>query len=90
MFRYRKGVPLSYDRQAYIYYCSRLYRTMSEKKQTRIRQLCRDAGGQHAAALLDLVTGKLTATEVCGKHYISQSTLDRAVRKYYMLFPREL
>lgn len=90
MFRYRKSVPLSYDRQGYIYFCSRIYKMLPRRKQERIRMLCRDAGGQYHEALLDFVTGKLTAPEVCVKHFISQSTLDRAVRKYYVNFPRDL
>lgn len=90
MFRYRKSVALSYDEQAHIYYYSRLYRRLPKEKQAKIRMLCREAGGQHHKALLVYVTGGMKALEVCGKYYISQSTLDRIVRRYYLLFPVEL
>ena len=90
MFRFRKSVPLSYDRQGYIYFCSRIYKMLQRKKQERIKQICREAGGEYHEALLEFVTGKLTAPEVCGKYFISQATLDRAVRRYYLSFPRDL
>lgn len=90
VFRYKRSVPVSYDRQGYIYYSSRLYRTMPAKKQETLRRLVRDAGGQHAQALMDYVTGNLSASQVCAKYYISQSTLERLVRKYYLLFPKWL
>lgn len=90
MFRFKRSVPVSYDRQGYIYFYSRLFRTLPAKKQARIRYLCQDAGGQYSEALLDYVTGNMSAPEVCAKYYISQSTLDRVVRKYYVIFPRSL
>ena len=90
MFRYKKSVPLSYDRQGYIYYRSRLYSKLSLDKKEIIRDLCRDAGGQHHKALLSYVTGSMSAAQVCAKYYISQSTLDRLVRRYYMRFPEDL
>ena len=33
MFRYKKSVPVSYERQGYIYFSSLLYREMPEKAQ---------------------------------------------------------
>lgn len=90
MFRFRRSVPVSYDRQGLIYFYSRLYRSLPEKKQARIRRLCQEAGGEYAEALFDFVVGNLNAPAVCGKYFLSQSTLDRVVRKYYMMFPKNL
>lgn len=86
MFRYRKSVPLSQDQQGYIYYFSRLYKKLQEADRAFIRKLCRRAGGTNWKAVLDLVTGKMTIREACTWHYISPSTLDRAVRQYYREF----
>lgn len=33
MFRYKKSVPVSYERQGYIYFASRLYRELTEEQQ---------------------------------------------------------
>ena len=32
MFRYKKSVPVSYERQGYIYFASRLYRELTEEQ----------------------------------------------------------
>ena len=32
MFRYKKSVPVSYERQGYIYFASRLYRELTEER----------------------------------------------------------
>lgn len=87
MFRYKESIPLSYERQGYIYFKSLLYRDLPKAEQTRIRQLCRKAAGANADALLEFVTRRESATAVCMRHYIaSNTTLYRALRRYYELF----
>lgn len=90
MFRYKKAVPVSYDRQGYIYFRSRLFRELSQTRQQRILDLCQRAGGEYAQALLEFVTQDTGAERVCIRHNLSRSTLERAVRRYYELFPRDL
>ena len=65
MFRYKKSVPVSYERQGYIYFASRLYRELTEEQQRKLLNLCM-------------------------KHFLSRSTLERAVRRYYESFPQNL
>ena len=89
MFRYKKSVPVSYDRQGYIYFLSRLYDQMPEDKQEKIQQLCHEAGGEHSQALFVFVTTDISATAICARYFLSRSTLERVVRKYYMIFPTE-
>ena len=86
MFRFKRSVPVSYDRQGYIYFASRLFRDLPEEQRREILDLCRECGGEHSAALLEFVTTDATATEICIKHNVSRSTLERAVRRYYMNF----
>lgn len=90
MYRYKKSVPVDYDTQAYIYYKSLMYRKLPKKDRELIGRLCEAAGGEHAAALLDFVTTKKDATYICREHYISRSTLERVVRKYYVAYARIL
>lgn len=90
MFRFKKSVPVEYDRQGYIYFTSKLYRELPAAEQQRILNLCVEAGGEYYQALFEFVTGNVGATAVCCKHFLSQSTLERAVRRYYVLFAREL
>lgn len=90
MFRYKKSIPLPYARQGYIYFTSRGYLALAPEQQAAIRRLCREVGGPHGRALFEFVTTDATATVVCMKHYISESTLHRMVRRYYMEFPDSL
>lgn len=91
MFRRKRSIPeVSYDDQGYIYFYSKRYRRLSAREKRRIEGLCRLAGGEHYQALLDFVTTDLGITAVCTKHFVSESTLQRAVRRYYMEFAEKL
>lgn len=90
MFRFKRGIPVDYDLQGYIFFYSRRYRRLPLKDRRRIEGLCMEAGGEHYQALLEFVTTDSGAVAVCTKHYISQSTLERAVRRYYLAFEKLL
>lgn len=90
MFRFKKSVPVSYDRQGYIYFASRLYKELPQKAQQAILNLCLECGGEYYQALFEFVTTDAGATNVCMQHHLSRSTLERAVRKYYERFPKEI
>lgn len=83
MFRYKKSVPVSYERQGYIYFVSRCYRDLPPGEQRRILNLCLEAGGEYYQALFDFVTTDAGAAAICLRHHISRSTLERVVRSYY-------
>ena len=89
-FRFKKSVPVDYDLQGYIYFTSRLYRSLPQEAQHRILNLCLEAGGEYYQALFEFVTTDVGATAVCTKHFLSQSTLERIVRRYYILFSESL
>ncbi|MBD5169337.1 MAG: hypothetical protein HDT20_04345 [Oscillibacter sp.] len=90
MFRYKKSIPLSYERQGYIFFKSLCYRELPEKERREILALCKQAGGEYCGALLEFVTTDAGAAEVCAHHYLSKSTLYRMVRMYYKNFPMKL
>ncbi len=90
MFRYKKSVPVEYDQQGYIYFASKLHKALPADEQRRILNLCMEAGGEYYQALYEFVTGDVGATAVCRKHFLSQSTLERIVRRYYVLFAESL
>lgn len=90
MFRFKKSVPVDYDTQGYIYFRSKLYRSLGQREQNRILRICTEAGGEHYQALFEFVTTNMGATAVCRKHFLSQSTLERIVRRYYKLFAESL
>ena len=84
MYRYKKSIPLSYERQGVIYFYSLLYRELDADQQGIIRKICRTAGGEHYRALLEYVTEGEDILLVCQRHFISRSTLLRAVKRYYL------
>lgn len=90
MFRYKKSVPVSYERQGYIYFASRCYKELPPTQQQKILNMCIEAGGEYYQALFEFVTTDVGATAVCMEHHLSRSTLERVVRKYYESFPRKL
>lgn len=86
MFRVKKSIPVEPDLQGYIYFASRMYRKLGLKEQRMVQQLCQEAGGEYYKALFEFVTTDSGFVAVCRKHFISQSTLERIVRKYYVAF----
>lgn len=90
VFRFKRAVPVEYDLQGYIYFTSKLYNALPQREQTRILNLCMVAGGEYYQALFEFVTGSAGATAVCSKYYLSQSTLERVVHQYYVLFAEAL
>lgn len=90
MFKYKRGIPLSYNRQGFIYFQSKLYDTLSPDDQEKIRRLCQRSAGQHWRALLEFVTTDVNATYVETHYYISRAQLYRYVKTYYLGFPEKL
>lgn len=89
-FRYKRGIPVDYDLQGYIYFISRRYKRLPLAKRKKIDVLCEKAGGEYWEALHEFVTTDRGAVEVCGKFFLSQSTLERIVRRYYVAFAEEM
>ena len=87
MYKYKRGVQVEYNKQGYIYFVSRMYKTLPSRMQDMIDELCRRCGGEHSKALFEFVTTDCTATSVCLKNYVSKSTLYRIVKSYYEAFP---
>lgn len=90
MFRFKKAIPVDYDAQGYIYFLSKRYKDLPAAAKRRIEGICRTAGGEHHQALLEFVTTDAGAATVCSRHYLSQSTLERAVRRYYLEVEKQL
>ena len=89
-FRFKRAVPVDYDLQGYIYFTSRRYKRLPKGKREKIDRLCRRCGGEFGDAIREFVTTDAGAALICQKYFISQSTLERMVRKYYVAFANEL
>ena len=90
MFRIKKSIPVEPDLQGYIYFASRMYKRLGNKSQQMVQRLCQEAGGEYYKALFEFVTTDSGFVTVCRKYFISQSTLERIVRKYYIAFAAEI
>ncbi len=90
MFRFKAGINVSYARQGYIYFTSLRYNELHEDKQRKIRQLCRECGGQHSKALFTAVTTETPINLICDTNYIGATTLKRMKKIYYERFPKDL
>lgn len=91
MFRYKPSIPVSYERQGYIYFKSLTYPEMTAQDQKRIRALCERSAGHLSKALLEYVTTGDSAKAVCHRHYIASVTsIYRALKRYYVQFPDDL
>lgn len=90
MFRVKKSIPVDPDLQGLIYFASRMYRKLGNKEQQMVLRLCQEAGGEYHKALFEFMTTDAGVVSVCCKHYISQSTLERIVRRYYVAFAKAI
>ncbi len=90
MFRFKKSIPLSYEDQGYIYFYSMRYQKLPKGGQELIEAVSLEAGGEYAAALLEFVTTDAGAAKVCGRHYLSEKSLERAVEKYYLMMAQKI
>ena len=99
MFRYKSGIPMSYNRQGYVYFASRLYKHWPQEVRNVIDGICRQAvkesnirGGQkhYVQALTEFVTTDIRAEQLECRYGINRDSFYRCVRAYYMLFPERV
>lgn len=90
VFRYKREANVSYEEQGYIYFLSQRYKHLNAEKKNMIRQACRDAAGSAQKAVLEYVTTDCDSTFICAKHALSESTLERMVRRYYRIMAERI
>ena len=86
IFRFKKKLKVSYQKQGYIHFFSHNYKKLSAKEKNKIDKLCSLAGGEYSEALKRYMTTDVTDVQVCLEYYISKATLYRCVDKYIKLF----
>ena len=90
MFRYKKGIPIPYNEQGYIYFLCRNYKRLPSEMQGLIRDQAQAAAGEYSKALLEFITSDCGGTAICTRHHISESTLERVVKRFYISFSHTL
>ena len=85
-YRYHRSIPVSYDRQGYIYFKSRLYHHLPVAEKEHMRELIHDAAGIHYRALFCYLTTDHGAKFITVRYKLSNRTLTRIVSRYYERF----
>jgi hypothetical protein len=62
---------------------SRLYDCLPERGKQKVMGACLDCGGEYHKALFDFLTTGQGAIQICLKHHMSRSTLERITKQYY-------
>lgn len=89
-FKQKTSIPLPYERQGYIYFNCRAWEDLSSAQRRKIVQTAEKACGEYAPAVLRFVTTDESATRITNRYSLGAMTLYRAVRRFYLAFPRHL
>lgn len=84
MFKKRRGIRLSYNRQGLIYFVCVNIKDMPEDIQERVLNLCIEVGGEHHKALYTLLTDDCRNVHgVAMQYHISETQLYLYRKKFY-------
>lgn len=88
-FKFMPSCPMSYVQQGVVYFTCQSFSLQTPEVQTKIRAICTECGGgdgMKRKAILTYMTTKISWQECCDRYYISDATLDRLRRRFYMLW----
>lgn len=81
-------VEVDRNTQCMIYYHCQNYRKLSTREKNVIDELCVKIGNGYGAAVHEYMTTAASRTKICEQYYISEATLNRAVRRFIREFPK--
>lgn len=84
-----RGIPLPEEKQGLVRYTCLNYRDAPKHTREKIQRLCREAGGAYSAALWELMCTRETIVSIALRHHVSESTLYRARREFYVRWYRK-
>jgi hypothetical protein len=84
MFKKRRGIKLSYNKQGLIYFTCMNVADMPEHIQEKIKRLCEDVGKEHSEVLYKVVTdSNKSIRSLALEHHISETQLYYYRKKFY-------
>ena len=83
MFRKRRGIKLSYNKQGLIYFICINYKDMPTSIQHKIKSLCDEIGKEYANELFLVLTTEKSIRSVSIDRCISESLLYSLRKKFY-------
>lgn len=90
MFKKRRGIKLSYNKQGLIYFICMNVKDLSDEERNKVFNLCREIAGNDADALLEVLTCDWKTVEAIARsHYMSDKKLYRFRKEFYERFFEE-
>ena len=83
MFKKRRGIKLSYNKQGLIYFICMNYKEMPVRIQKKISLLCDEVGKEYANVLFLVMTSEKSIRTLAREHYISESLLYSLRKTFY-------
>lgn len=84
MFKKRRGIKLSYNKQGLIYFTCMNYKDMPDDVLKKIKRLCDEVGEEHARVLFEVMTNSNKSIRALALEYhISEMSLYRYRKKFY-------
>ncbi len=87
MFKKRKGIHISYNKQGIIYFTCVDFKNQPEEVQTKIKCLCRNISekfGEKEEILFKFLTDdKVSATSLSLKYFVPEKKLYRMRKEFY-------
>ena len=87
MFKKKKSINLSYNKQGIIYFTCQNYKELQQEVQEKIVNLCFYVAGEDYAALFELLTNEYKGLNcIAREHYISHVRLSNYRKRFYELW----
>ena len=84
MFKKRRGIKLSYNKQGLIYFTCMNYKDMPDYIKEKIIDLCEDVGKEYSEVLFKVVTdSNRSIRSLSMEYHISEMSLYRYRKKFY-------
>ena len=85
-----RSVDLPDEVQLYIRATCLSYRWQPQRVRQKIERSCRACGGEHAQALLEMMTTRRPVHAIAAEHYVSERALYDMRRAFCLAWGREL
>lgn len=83
MFKKRRGIKLSYNRQGLIHFTCINWKIQPKEIQDKIFDLCQEVGGEDAQALEEVMTTEKSILSISMKYFVSEKRLYTLRKMFY-------
>jgi len=83
MFRSKRGINLTHDKQGLIYFICLDYKEQPYKVQTKILNLCLEIAAEDYQALFDVLTTHKSIIEISLEYFIAEKKIYNLRKQFY-------